>query len=161
MTAVQFNHILDMEAAAGASTAASGETAGAPATSPASLNAGGDRSTTPANDNEAPVIHINGNNPATVSVGDIYADLGAVITSPQADQNLGIHTFVDGIATDAVIVDTSTPGNHSIDYVVTGISGLTSTSTRTVVVSVPQPANDNLPFPVLSATGTDATSTAQ
>jgi hypothetical protein len=71
-------------------------------------------------------MQIRGNNPATVSVGDtytgLYTGLGATITAPQADQDLGIHTFVDGIATDPVVIDTSVVGTHSIDYVVTGIS---------------------------------------
>jgi hypothetical protein len=48
--------------------------------------------------------------------------------------------------------------NHSIDYVVIGHSGLTSSSTRIVIVS--PPANDNSPLPDLQATGTDATTTA-
>ena len=44
--------------------------------------------------------------------------------------------------------DTAIPGTHSIDYVVTGIAGLTSTTTRTVVVSAP--ANDNAASSTLS-----------
>jgi hypothetical protein len=82
---------------------------------------------------------MNGDNPATIGVG--YADLGASITGPQADLHLGIHFFVDGAPTDTVQLDTSVAATHSIDYVVTGISGLTSTSIRTVIVSAP--ANDN------------------
>ena len=39
----------------------------------------------------------NGDNPAIVSVGETYADLGATITGPQSDLNLGIHTFLNGI----------------------------------------------------------------
>ena len=45
-----------------------------------------------------PVIQINGDNPAIVQVGDTYNDLGATITGPQADLNLGIQTFVNGVA---------------------------------------------------------------
>ena len=88
-----------------------------------------------------PITTISGANPAHLNVGDSYADLGATITAPQSDLNLGIHTFVDGIASDPVVIDTAAAGTHSIDYVVTGISGLTSTTTRTVIVSAP--ANDN------------------
>jgi len=84
-----------------------------------------------------PIIAINGDNPATIQVGTTYADLGATISGPQQDLNLGIHLYIDGSATDAVAIDTTTPATHSIDYVVTGISGLTSTSTRTVIVSAP------------------------
>ena len=42
-------------------------------------------STTPAG-TPPPVIQINGENPAVIRVGDIYADLGATITGPKADQ---------------------------------------------------------------------------
>jgi len=115
MTAEQFNHILDMEAAAGATTVVGG-TAGAPAALPAEASSG------------PPIIAINGGNPATIQVGATYADLGANITGPQADLNLGIHTFVDGTATDPVVIDTSIPGTHTIDYVVTASSGKTSSA---------------------------------
>lgn len=67
-------------------------------------------------------------------------DLGATITSPQADLNLGIHLYIDGTPTDGAPLDTSVGGAHSMDYVVTGHSGLTLTTTRTVIVSAA--AND-------------------
>src|ERR1700674_4021008 len=76
-----------------------------------------------------PIIAINGDNPATVQVGSTYADLGATITGPTADLNLGIHTFVDGIATDPVVIDTSIPNTHIIEYVVSDSARLTSTTT--------------------------------
>jgi hypothetical protein len=34
-----------------------------------------------------PVISVNGNNPATISVGSSYSDLGASITGPAGDLN--------------------------------------------------------------------------
>jgi surface protein with Ig-like domain len=148
-------------------------TTGAPASqlaSGAGQDASGTTTTTPDNP-EAPQLRVNGAGPAVIAVGSTYADLGATITGPLADLNLGIHIFVDGIATDPVVIDTSTTGTHTIDYVITGISGLTSTTTRTVIVSAPAndnaasstppAANDNSPIVLLSATGTDATSTAQ
>jgi hypothetical protein len=157
MTAEQFNHILDMEAAAG--TPSSGVASGGTGGVPSEATEG------------PPTLTINGVNPANLTVGASYADLGATITGPTADLNLGIHTFVDGIATDPVGIDTTSPGTHTIDYVVTDQSGLTSTSTRTVVVSAPsndnvatsspQAANDNAPSVPLAATGTDATTTSQ
>jgi hypothetical protein len=50
----------------------------------------GAASTTP------PSIAFSGDNPAVIRTGDSYADLGATITSPQADLNLGIKTFLNG-----------------------------------------------------------------
>jgi hypothetical protein len=38
----------------------------------------------------------NGNNPAVIQVGATYPDLGATITGPQAELNLGITTYVNG-----------------------------------------------------------------
>ena len=87
--------------------------------------------------NQPPEITVNGNNPAAVQVGVSYADLGATITGPQADLNLGIHTFVDGVATDPIVIDTTAPGSHIIEYVVSDSAGLTSTSTRSVIVAAP------------------------
>jgi hypothetical protein len=49
-------------------------------------------SATPAPDTAPPTITINGTNPAIIHIGDSYADLGATITGPQADPNLGIRT---------------------------------------------------------------------
>jgi hypothetical protein len=81
-----------------------------------------------------PQIQINGDNPATVQVGDTYNDLGATITDPQADLNLGITTYLNGIETSPVEIDTSAAATDTIDYAVTDQNGLTSTSTRTVII---------------------------
>jgi hypothetical protein len=81
-----------------------------------------------------PVIAINGDNPAIVQVGASYSDLGATISGPQADLNLGITTFVNGLFSSEIFIDTSQPATDTIDYVVTDQNGLTSTSTRTVLI---------------------------
>jgi hypothetical protein len=81
-----------------------------------------------------PVIQINGDNPAIVQVGTTYNDLGATITGPQADLNLGITTYVNGIETSPVQIDTSQAATDTIDYVATDQNGLTSTTTRTIII---------------------------
>jgi hypothetical protein len=98
-----------------------------------------------------PVIEINGDNPATVQVGESYNDLGATITGPQQDLNLGISTCVNGVAMSPVQIDTSAIATDTIDYVATDQNGLTSTSTRTVIIEAAAG----------SATTTDATTTTQ
>jgi hypothetical protein len=110
-----------------------------------------------------PIIQINGDNPAIVQVDASYSDLGATITGPQADLNLGIATFVNGAPMNPVQIDTTAAATDTIDYVVTDQSGLTATSTRTVIIQAANdnqasstPANDNTP-----ATTTVATSTTQ
>jgi hypothetical protein len=108
---------------------------------------------------------INGDNPAIVQVGATYNDLGATITGPQQDLNLGISTFVNGIEMSPVQIDTSTAATDTIDYVATDQNGLTSTITRTVLIEAPAndnqatttPANNNSPPPA-AATTTAATS---
>jgi hypothetical protein len=102
-------------------------------------------STTP---DTPPIIQINGDNPAIVQVGATYSDLGAQITGPQADLNLGIQTYVNGIEMSPVQIDTSAAATDTIDYVATDQNGLTATTTRTVIVEAANdndqpPANDN------------------
>ena len=81
-----------------------------------------------------PVISVNGNNPAIVAIGASYSDLGATITGPQQDLNLGITTYLNGAAVGTVALDTSTTSTSTIDYVVTDQFGTTATATRTVIV---------------------------
>jgi len=104
-------------------------------------------STTDATDTP-PVIVINGDNPAIVQVGASYTDLGATITGPQADLNLGVATYVNGAPMNPVQIDT-------IAYVVTDNQGLTSASTRTVIV---EPTSDMPPTSSADASSTAATS---
>jgi hypothetical protein len=61
-------------------------------------------------------------------------DLGATVTGPQADLNLGIATFLHGTLTSNIVIDTSAAATDTIDYVATDQSSLTSTSTRTIVI---------------------------
>ena len=103
-------------------------------------------------------MQVNGDNPAIVQVGDTYTDLGATITGPQADLNLGITTYVNGAPMNPVQIDTSTVATDTIDYVATDQSGLTSTTTRTVIIEA---ADAPSIVPSDAASTTDATSTAQ
>ncbi|TSD04845.1 MAG: hypothetical protein Greene07147_899 [Parcubacteria group bacterium Greene0714_7] len=93
-----------------------------------------------AGDTVAPTISINGNNPATINVGDSYADLGASVTD-NVDQNLGIITLLDGTETVTVNLDTSAPGTHTITYRATDGAGNTASRTRTVIVEAPPSVN--------------------
>jgi Domain of unknown function (DUF5011) len=104
---------------------------GATSTFAGSVTQNGAASTTPGT---PPVIQINGSNPATIHVGDSYADLGATITGPQVDLNLGIKTFLNGTLVSTIVIDTSSVATDTIDYVATDNADLTSTSTRTVVI---------------------------
>ena len=120
-----------------AMVAAAGESRATP-------NAGDDASSNSQATDTPPVIQINGDNPAIVQVGNTYNDLGATITGPQSDLNLGITTYVNGVETSPIQIDTSEVATDTIDYVATDQSGLTSTTTRTVIVEAPSivPSND-------------------
>jgi hypothetical protein len=87
-----------------------------------------------------PVIQINGDNPAIVQVGATYTDLGATITAPLADLNLGITTYVNGALMNPVQIDTTQAATDTIAYVATDQTGRTATSTRIVVVAAPDSA---------------------
>lgn len=114
---------------------------------------------------QAPVLELNGNASSTIELGDTYNDLGARITAPDSDLNLGLTIILDGATTTAVSIDTTTPGEHAILYTVASpTSGLTGSAMRTIIVSPtaqsPEPpANDN-PFNVPEAENDDATSTS-
>jgi hypothetical protein len=89
----------------------------------------GEEGVDPANvDFEAPVITINGNNPAYIAQGGNYADLGALVTD-NVDDNLGIN--VSGS------VDTSLLGEYEITYTATDNMGNVGSAIRKVVVYDP------------------------
>ena len=100
-----------------------------------------------------PIIQINGDDPAIVQVGETYNDLGVTITGPTADLNLGVTTYVNGIETSPVQIDTSAAATDTINYVVTDENGLSATSTRTVIIEAPSIV------PTSEASTTGATST--
>jgi hypothetical protein len=104
-----------------------------------------------------PVIAINGDNPAVIQIGASYTDLGATITGPQADLNLGIQTYLNGALESGIVLDTSAAATDTIDYVAIDQNGLIATSTRTVIV---EPAADPSTSPS-AATSSSSTSTPQ
>jgi trimeric autotransporter adhesin len=110
-----------------------------------------------------PVIKIDGDNPAYIHVNDTYVDLGATITGPQVDLNLGIQASVDGASSTPIAdirIDTSKPNTHTITYKATDQASLTGSAVRAVIIAALAPAttaaNDNSP----AATSTPANDNA-
>jgi hypothetical protein len=112
-----------------------------------------------------PEIQINGGNPAIIHIGDSYADLGATITGPQADLNLGLRTYLNGTPVTTIQIDTTQVATDTIQYVVTDSAGLTATSTRTVIVraaeAAPSPTEVINPNVATTSPSATATTTAQ
>jgi hypothetical protein len=80
-----------------------------------------------------PSINIHGSNPATINVGDTYTDLGAIVHDKQG-HDLSYRTFINGVLSGNILIDTSVVATDTIDYVATDTWGNTATSTRTIIV---------------------------
>jgi hypothetical protein len=101
---------------------------------------------------------------ADIHVGDTYNDLGAIITAPLADLNLGIKTFLNGTLVSNIIIDTGAAATDIIQYVATDQTGHTATSTRTVIVEAapspgPVPATSTPSNPPSDSTATSSPTT--
>ncbi len=77
-------------------------------------------------DGEVPVITLLGNNPAIISVGSTYVDLGATVTD-NVDQNLGYQINPESI-------DTSTTTTYTVLFTATDSAGNVGTTSRGVIV---------------------------
>ena len=77
-------------------------------------------------DNTAPTIILNGSNPVSLFVGDLYNDMGATWSD-----------IVDGTGTLiwSWIVNTTLAGTYIITYTVTDIAGNINTATRSVIIN--------------------------
>lgn len=82
-----------------------------------------------------PSINIQGSNPATINVGDTYTDLGAIVTDNQG-HDLSYRTFINGVLSGNILIDTAQVATDTIDYVATDTWGNTATGTRTVIVDL-------------------------
>ncbi|XKT74469.1 MAG: immunoglobulin-like domain-containing protein [Patescibacteria group bacterium UBA2163] len=81
-------------------------------------------------------ILINGNNPATITTGTTYNDLGAIASSTdQTLTALGVRTFYQGEEVQSVNIDTATSSTHTIHYKVIDGEGTTlAEAIREVIV---------------------------
>ncbi len=96
-------------------------------------------------DNQAPLLVIQGNNPALVQIGTSYVDLGAKVTD-NISEGLGVHVGGD-------VVDTSVKGSYFVIYTATDEAGNVATATREVIVYdygvVPEvPKEDDIPVDI-------------
>jgi hypothetical protein len=134
VTGDQLAAVLAATNQSGTGASGTGSSIPPPSSNSAAASSSADSSATP------PVLQVNGDNPATIQVGATYTDLGATVTGPTADLNLGITTYVDGTEMNPIQLDTTQAATDTIAYVATDQSGRTATSTRTVVVAAPDSA---------------------
>ncbi len=88
-----------------------------------------------------------------IHVGDSYADLGATITAPESDKNLGLKYFLNGRLVSDIVIDTTHVTTDTVDYVATDPAGLTATSSRLIVIATAVPSS---PPPLVAASSTPA-----
>ena len=142
------------------------ETATTTATTTSSISSADSEqaTTTPdGSDIEAPVITIQGNNPAEIEVGTTYSDLGATVID-NVNDNLGITTYVDGVQVSSISLNTASSTTYIISYTATDQAGNTATSTRQVVVNEPvvvEEVPDEEPVDVTETEEDTATSTPE
>jgi predicted regulator of Ras-like GTPase activity (Roadblock/LC7/MglB family) len=107
-----------------------------------------------------PLITLNGANPAHIEVGDIYIDLGAIVSDDQ-DTNLSYTTTLDGLSVDpnSMLIDTSMVGEHTIVYSATDSAGNIGMATRTVFVGDPSGAATTTATTTISVAGTSTSAT--
>jgi hypothetical protein len=121
-----------------------------------SASSSSSESFTPASTTTPPTITIMGNNPAIITIGGNYADLGATVSDTgqgqAGDPNVGLKYFLNGALVSNIVIDTSQVATDTIDYVATDTYGNTATSTRMIIVEV---------APSTDATASTATSTSQ
>jgi hypothetical protein len=107
-----------------------------------------------ATDTEAPTLTLLGTSPESVDVGTLYIDSGATVAD-NVDQNLTYTIAVDGgvpaaseLGATVTILDTSTPGTHTLTYASTDAAGNMGTASRTVeVVASAVPTPEPTPAP--------------
>lgn len=81
----------------------------------------------------APRIDMIGEPTLDIRVGESYTDDGARAFDAEGNE-LSLRTYVNGELTEMVMIDTSTPDSHEIEYRAVDEAGITSSITRTVYV---------------------------
>ncbi len=74
-----------------------------------------------------------GNNPATIEIGDTYNDLGVIVTD-NVDHNLGHKIFVNDTEVSEVSLDTASSTTYTIRYESTDQAGNIGYAERVVIV---------------------------
>ena len=97
---------------------------------------------------DSPAITITGDNPVTLTVGDVYDDAGATATDTEDDANAIPLTIIT-----TNNVDTDLAGPYTVDYSVTDFDGNLTTESRIVNVEMPDSKVTQMGLVIDSLTG--------
>jgi hypothetical protein len=81
----------------------------------------------------SPTIQLIGDTTVIVNVGDSYTDDGARAFAASGEE-LILRTYVNGQQTELVIIDTSTPDAHEVEYRAVDARGVEGSIRRSVIV---------------------------
>lgn len=104
-----------------------------------------------------PTITLEGNNPAVISVGDTYGDLG-VIAKDWRGYDLSIALQLDGVAVPHIDIDTSTPATYIVTYTAIDTNHQSTNITRTIIIE-DDTTTQSATTTATTATPTNATTT--
>lgn len=92
----------------------------------------------------APRLQVLGNNPAQLQLGEVYNDLGVLVTD-DSGADLGYKTYLDGKEVLQVKIPSTVHATYTIEYRATDGAGNTGTATRTVVMGKGAPEPEPAP----------------
>jgi len=97
-----------------------------------------DSTNSPQTDTSSPTITVLGDNPAIVTTGTSYADLGATVTDTNTDgsvnNSLGLHFNLNGVDMNDISINTFATSTNTIVYSAVDSAGNFGYATRTVEV---------------------------
>lgn len=114
-----------------------------PPSSPPSSPTSGD--TTP------PTLQVLGNNPATLQLGEVYNDLGVVVTD-NSGADLGYKSYLNGTLVMQVQIPSTVHATYTIRYEATDGAGNVGSVERTVIMGTGTPAPEVVEEPQASTT---------
>jgi hypothetical protein len=101
-------------------------------------NGGGNGGNATTTDTTSPVITLLGDNPAVITVGSSYIDLGATVTDTnengEVNNNLGLHFNVNGVDVTDISIDTTATSTNTVVFSAVDGAGNWGYATRTVEV---------------------------
>lgn len=103
----------------------------------------------------APRLQVLGNNPAKLSLGEVYSDLGVLVTD-DSGVDLGYKMYLDGKEVMQIKIPPIVHATYTVTYEATDGAGNTGTATRTVIMGKGTPDPEPEPETNTQATTSEA-----